>query len=476
MGTQILLLLGALFLVLLNGFFVAAEFAIVKVRATKMRELAEKGSWRAALAQTVIHHLDAYLSATQLGITIASLGLGWIGEPAIAHMLEPLFRKMGIGSEAAIHATALGIAFALISFLHIVLGELAPKSLAISKPEATSLWVAAPLRLFYYLMYPAIVVLNGAANWCLRLFGLTPATEGEASAHSAEELRMIVGASHAHGILNATERALLENVFDFSERHAGEIMIPRPDMVCLFTTRPFAENLAIVHDHLHTRYPLATDDKDKIVGMVHVKDLLALAEKGVKEVKLESIQRPILFVPETASLDQLLKTFQRGHAHMAVVVDEYGSARGIVTLEDVLEELVGPIRDEFDAEERGIETRGGEAIVDAILPLEEAAKTFGFDVPEDAHVHTIGGYVLKLLGRLPKPGESVTVGGQHRVEVAAMEGNRIRTLRFKPLVAAAAAAAGAGAGAGAGGAGAGAGAGTGAGPAPRASSEERVKL
>ncbi len=407
----------------------------MKFRATRIEELAQTGSRRAKEAKRVISKLDMYLSATQLGITFASLGLGWIGEPAVARLIEPLFRDAGIGSEAAIHGVSLAIAFAIISFAHIVLGELAPKSLAIRQPESTALWTAIPLHLFYWVMYPAIKALQATANLVLKVFGLEPA-DGVESAHTEEELRMIVSASHAHGVLNSTERALLEAAIGFSERLVREIMIPRPDMVCLYLDRPLEQNLAIVRENQHTRYPLAIDEPDKIVGMIHGKDLLEYVGShgaNAPALDLKKLKRPVLFIPEVASIDMLLKVFQRGRSHLAIVVDEYGGVAGLVTLEDVLEELVGPIRDEFDVEEPGIVTRpGGEAIVEASLPLAEVAERFRFEPDEPHHVATIGGYVLQHLGRLPKVGESVQID-KYRVEVAQMEGLRVTRLRFVPV-------------------------------------------
>jgi CBS domain containing-hemolysin-like protein len=433
MWQQFLLILAAFFLVLLNGFFVAAEFAIVKVRATQIAELANRGRWQARVAKGILKHLDAYLSATQLGITFASLGLGWIGEPAVARLLEPVFRWFGMQSTAAIHATSFAVAFAIISFFHIVLGELAPKSLAIRKPDVTSLWIALPLRIFFYAMFPAIVALNWTANWFLRLFGLAPAAEGE-MAHSPGELRMIVAASHAHGSLTAAEAKLFENVMDFSERRVVEIMTPRVDIVCLFTDKTLGENIAIVRESQHTRFPLAEDSIDNVIGMVHVKDLFLLhgmprGEGGV----LQSIKRPILIIPEATTVEAVLKMFQRKRVLMGVVVDEFGSLVGLITLEDVLEELVGPIRDEFDAQERPeIERHGAETIVDGQLSVRDAVAMFP-ELPgvDDESVHTIAGIVLGHLGRLPKVGEMLMLG-PYRVEVMEMHNLRITRLRLWP--------------------------------------------
>jgi CBS domain containing-hemolysin-like protein len=430
---QVLLLGAAFLLVLLNGFFVAAEFAIVKVRSTKIKELAEAGDWRAAIARTVIGHLDAYLSACQLGITFASLGLGWIGEPAVAKLIEPALYATGVTNQTLIHTIAFTIAFVIISFLHIVLGELAPKSLAIRKPESTSLWLAPPLHAFYWLMYVPIAALNGTANWILRLLGIEPAGEtGEA--HSSEELRMIVGASHTHGVLNATERRLLENVIDFSEREVAEIMTPRVDMVCLLVNKSIAENLAIVRGEQHTRYPLAEGSADNVIGMIHIKDFITLTADGAAERTgsvLQSIKRPVLFVPESATIDAVLRTIQATHTLMAIVVDEYGGVAGLVTLEDVLEELVGEIRDEFDEGELEIERRGGETIVDGGLPLSEVEEMFPDVVSdEESDVRTIGGLVLKELGRIPVEGDRVTLG-PYRLEVVEMDNLRITRVKIE---------------------------------------------
>ncbi|HEY7819815.1 MAG TPA: hemolysin family protein [Vicinamibacteria bacterium] len=430
---QLLLLGAALLLVLLNGFFVAAEFAIVKVRATKVRELAEQGDWRATMAKNVIEHLDAYLSACQLGITIASLGLGWIGEPAVARLIEPGLRAAGVVNQTVIHTIAFSVAFVIISFLHIVLGELAPKSLAIRKPESLSLWLSPPLRAFYWLMYIPIAALNGAANWILRILGIEPVSES-GEAHSSEELRMIVAASHTHGALNATERRLLENVIDFSERQVAEIMTPRVDMVCLFVNRSLAENLQIVRGEQHTRYPLADGSADNVIGMIHIKDFMTLIADKTSErggSVLQSIKRPVLFVPESATIDAVLRTMQATRTLMAIVVDEYGGVAGLVTLEDVLEELVGEIRDEFDEMELEVERRGGETIVDGGLPLNEVEEMFPDLVKEeDTDVRTVGGIVLKELGRIPVARDAVNVG-PYRLEVIEMDNLRITRVKIE---------------------------------------------
>jgi CBS domain containing-hemolysin-like protein len=433
--TQVALVALAAFLVLLNGFFVAAEFALVTVRATRIEELVREGNRRARMARHLQSHVVSYLSATQLGVTIASLGLGWIGEPTVARLIAPLAHRFGI-SEATAHGIAFLVAFGIISFFHIVLGELTPKALAIRRPEQTALWTALPLRIFYVLAWPAAKVLDWASARILGTLGLTPTREA-GHAHSAEELRMLVEASGASGELNPQEKKLLFNALAFSERLVREIMVPRPDMVCLYTGRTFEENLAIAREAKHTRYPLAAEDKDHIIGMIHVRDLVAAEERAEDDggaPSLEKLRRPVLFVPAVATIDRVLRLFQRGRSHLAVVVDEYGGIAGMVTLEDVLEELVGEIRDEFDVDERErrIEAgAGGEILVDAVMPLEEVARTFKFE-PAQATVDTVGGYVLQLLGRLPRIGEVVPMG-RFRVEVAEMDGLRVTKLRFKPI-------------------------------------------
>lgn len=432
--SQLALVGLAILLVLLNGFFVAAEFAMVKIRPTRLEELAREGHRRARMAQHVLRHLYAYLSATQVGVTVASLGLGWIGEPAVARLFAPLFARLSL-PEATARGVSFALAFTIISFFHIVLGELGPKSLAIQRTEATALWTAAPLRLFAAIMWPATVLLTWAASRLLRGLGLTPATTSDL-AHSAEELRLIVQASGASGELDPAERKLIDNALQFSDRLVREIMVPRTDMVCLYKDRTLEENLAIVLEAKHTRYPLAAEDKDHVIGMIHVRDLVDAQRRAAavdgEAVSLENLRRPLLFVPGVATLDRVLRLFQRGRSHLAVVVDEYGGIAGLVTLEDVLEELVGEIRDEFDQDEtdrRYEPGESGELVVDARLPLEQVARSFRFE-PTQATVDTIGGYVLQLLGRLPKVGESVQMG-RYRVEVAEMEGLRLTRLRFK---------------------------------------------
>lgn len=418
------LLLAAL-LVFLNAFFVAAEFAIVKVRSTRVRELVREGVRGSSAVESAIKDLDAYLSATQLGITLASLGLGWIGEPAFASIVGPLLASFGIWSEKVVHSISLTLAFALITFLHIVLGELAPKSLAIRRPEETSLLVAPPLQLFYRLFYPALWFLNASSGFFLQLLRITPATETEL-AHSEEELRLLLAESHRTGTLSASKRKLLENVFDYTRRSAKHIMVPRADIVHLSLRRSLDDNLEMIRQTQHTRYPLCDDDIDHIVGMIHAKDLFQPAEglKGTSD--LLKLKRDILFVPESRPLEALQRDFQQRRVHMAVVVDEYGGTSGLVTLEDILEEIVGEIQDEFDAEGPRMEATPDGYIVDGLVLLEEIAARLGFDLPEHES-STLGGYMIAQLGRIARLDDWVSLDG-YTAKVIEMKGRRVSKL------------------------------------------------
>jgi putative hemolysin len=427
MWQQLALIIAALLLVLLNGFFVAAEFAIVKVRSTRVAELVSQGRFQARVAKSIIEHLDAYLSATQLGITMASLGLGWIGEPAVAHLLEPVFSYMGVVSETGLKAASFAVGFAIISFLHIVLGELAPKSLAIRKPEATSLWVAIPLKTFYYLMYPAIVVLNSAANWTLRLVGLTPATEGEA-AHSLEEIRMIVAATRA-GAFHEKEAELVERIFRLADHRAASLMVPQVDIVWLPADASTDRVRVAVATSSHSHFPVCDPGRglDKIIGVVHLKDLIQ-AGLLTKQIDLKILARKPLFVPETTPVLRLLDEFRRGQTHIAFVLDEYGVVTGLVTLNDVIESLVGPIaRYGEEIEPLAVQRDDGSWLLDGGMPVEDLKGLMG--VAKLPHEHrtsfqTVAGFVMTYLGRVPRTGEHFSFD-RFRFEVVDMDRHRI---------------------------------------------------
>jgi CBS domain containing-hemolysin-like protein len=379
-----------LLLVLLNGFFVAAEFAMVKVRSTRIDTLLQEGNTRARFAKKVVDHLDTYLSACQLGITLASLGLGWIGEPAVAAMIEPVMISWGFPAQV-IHTVSFVIAFSIITALHIILGELAPKSLAIQKADRVTLWTSVPLIAFYKLMYPFIWILNTISNWILRMVGIQVVNEHEA-AHTEEEIRILMEESHKQGYINKTELTFVDNIFDFAETNAREIMIPRTDMVCLDVQDTFSENLDKALSEELTRYPVCDDDKDNIIGFVHVKDILKAVAKGTNP-NLREMVREVTAIPETMHISDLLKVLQKNRTQMAIVVDEYGGTAGMVTVEDILEEIVGEIEDEFDEDRSWIEMQDNNTYsVDARIQLDEFNEFFEVQL-ETEEVDTFGGWI-----------------------------------------------------------------------------------
>jgi CBS domain containing-hemolysin-like protein len=413
-------------LVGLNGLFVAAEFAMVKVRKTRLAELAENGSRRAQSALDVTSQLDAYLSACQLGITLASLGLGWLGEPAIATLIEPLFVGVAGWNTVYTHTIAVVLAFLIISFLHIVLGELVPKSLAIQKAESMALATAGFLKFFYWILYPVIWALNSIANVVLRLLKIQPANEADLS-HSEEELRMLVDASQKYGYLDKMEGKLLDNVFEFSDRIASEVMIPRQDMVCIFIQDSFEEILEIFKKYGHTRYLLCDDDKDNVLGLVHMRDIFRLQEQeGEKDIT--QIRRDIIVVPEGMPISHLVQKMRSQRTHMAIVVDEFGGSAGLVTIEDMLEELVGEIYDEFEFEQPPIQkVAENEYCLNGRVLMEEVSELLDIELEEET-VSTIGGYVFSRLGRKPVKGDTVYFDGFH-FEVMEVIGFRITKVK-----------------------------------------------
>ncbi|EIW15680.1 MULTISPECIES: hemolysin family protein [Pelosinus] len=413
-----------MFLVLLNGFFVAAEFAMVKVRSTRIDTLLQEGNTRAKYAKKLVDNLDAYLSACQLGITLASLGLGWIGEPAIAHLIEPILLTFGF-SAAMIQTVSFAIAFSVITALHIVLGELAPKSLAIQRSASVTIWTSVPLIAFYKLMYPAIWVLNNLANWILRMVGIQVVSEHEA-AHTEEEIRILMEESHRQGFINKTELTFVDNIFDFAERHASEVMIPRTDMVCLYVQDSFSVNLEKAVNERLTRFPVCDPDKDNIIGFVHSKDLLAALSKG-ENTTLQEMVREVIAVPESMPISDLLKLLQKNKAQIAIVIDEYGGTAGLVTIEDILEEIVGEIQDEFDEERPVVEIREENThSVDGRLLLGEVNEVFGLGLDAE-DIDTLGGWVTSQVEMPPRVGQQVDYAGYAFIieEVDNMRVNRV---------------------------------------------------
>lgn len=422
---KLLVILG---LVLLNGFFVASEFAIVKVRGSQLDALSEQGVKRAGIARQVVTHLDAYLSATQLGITLTSLALGWVGEPFLARILGPLLHLAGVGSQALVDGVSFAVAFGTITFLHIVLGELAPKSLAIRKSLSTTLWVSRPLDLFYVVCRPAISLLNGSANLILKhVLRIDPVAEMEL-AHSEEELRFILTESGKAEEVTPLGKEILINALDMRRRVVRDIMTPRGEVIFLDLEDSFEESLKRAEESRHTRFPLCQGHLDNTVGQVHIKDLIGLMRH--KKPDLNSIRREVLPVPEMMPLEKLLNFFLGKHAHLALVVDEYGGTVGIVTLDNVLEELVGDIQDEFDAEKPEYSrVNENEFFVDGTLGLYELNDLAGLEL-ESSDVSTIGGYVTHLLGHLPKQGEQVRIE-DYEVTITQTDGRRVVQLQFK---------------------------------------------
>jgi CBS domain containing-hemolysin-like protein len=414
-----------LLLVALNGFFVAAEFALVKVRPTQVDPHVARGSRRARRARHMIRHLDAYLSATQLGITLASLGLGWIGEPAFAWLVEPLVNLFGGRPDPeVVHFWSLLLAFGVITVLHIVLGELAPKSLAIRKPEPTALWVAVPLYFFFWVTWPIIWLLNHGANAFLKLFGIEPVSESELG-HDEEELRLLLATSAATQLPKG-KRQLLANIFELSRRLVRQVMVPRADVVYLSTDRPLPENLRLARRSGHTRFPLCEGDLDHVVGMIHIKDLFR-AERPV--ASLAEVARKIPMVPETQTLDRLLRRMRAEKIHLAAVLDEYGGVSGIVTLENVIEEIVGHIQDEFDSERPELVAKGdGVYLVSGSMLVVDLEQELGLEFsPRDED--TVAGVVHSELGRRAVQGDRVELGPL-AFEVLDVERKRIKTLKL----------------------------------------------
>ncbi|TMV48494.1 HlyC/CorC family transporter [Paenibacillus mesophilus] len=393
-------------LVLLNGFFVAAEFAVVKIRGSRIESLAQEGMLRAKLARKILANLNAYLSACQLGITLTSLGLGWVGEPAVARLLEPAMSTIGM-PDPVIHTIAFLIAFTLITSLHITIGEQYPKTYAIRKPEPITLWVAAPLIMFYKLMLPFIWVLNGVSNWMLKKSGIEPDDSHE-SVHTEEEIRILVKESHKNGLIDKTELTLVDNIFEFSETYSREIMIPRTEMVCLYANVSYEENKRIAIEKMHTRYPVCDPDKDNVVGFVHIKEMLKHDDSIDSILK---ITRPLMKVPDSMPISTLLRLMQRNRTAIALLIDEYGGTSGLVTIEDIMEEIVGEIHDEFDEGRPRIDRQSSYVYsIDGLLLIDEVNSYFGTEIETDNY-DTIGGWIYSQVEMPPRPNQCIHHNG-----------------------------------------------------------------
>ena len=401
MGLKILF---TVLLVLVNGFFVAAEFALVKVRLSQIELKAKEGNRLARLTLTMLQDLEAYLSASQLGITLASLGLGWIGESVVAAIILAAVHALNLDVTAELaHQIALPVSFATITVLHIVIGEQAPKMLAIQRPEALSLAVALPLRLFYIISFPAIWVLNKLSNFVLRMFGVNPGHGNEA--HTSDELRMLLDQSKESGEIQDSEHELIENVFQFNDRMVKQIMVPRTKLSALDVHAPVEQILDVIFAEGFSRMPVYEGNIDNIVGVLNVKDLLPIIRRG-EAVELARIMRPPYFVPETKKINRLLRQFQRKHIVMAVVSDEFGGVSGIVTIEDIMEELVGEIQDEYDNEVPVVEkVAEDEYRVNPATPISDANEYLPFPRPEGEDYETVGGLLTVIYGSIPEVGD-----------------------------------------------------------------------
>ncbi len=422
-------ILAVLVLVLLNGFFVAAEFALVKVRDTQLIPLISRGHRRAKVADFILRRIDSFLSCAQLGITLASLGLGWIGEPVFTELLRPVFGWLNIESEEMRHFLAFAIGFSVITFLHISAGEQAPKLLAIRKPLPTALWIAYPLLWFYRISYPFVVALNWASQWLLRQVGLE-APSGAERVHSEEELRLIFAGSQMPAGGTSLGREIVLNALDLRRRVVREVMRPRKETVLLDTEASMAECLDVAEKSRYSRFPLCDGaDPDKTLGVIHIKDLYAMRLKARTGADLLPVARKLIYVPETARLEKLLQLFLERKLHFAIVVDEYGGTLGMATLENILEELVGQIQDEFD-QEKPLLVRISERTweVAGTLPLHDLEELVGEPLQAE-DITTVSGWVTHRLGGFPRAGD-VLSAGDCELRVEEMEGMRVARLRI----------------------------------------------
>jgi CBS domain containing-hemolysin-like protein len=418
----ILRILAVFLLVLTNGFFVAAEFALVSVRRTRVAELIAKGNRAARWVKRAIDDPDSVIAATQLGITLASLGLGWIGEPVLAQLLEPIVNLLPESiRNTASHGLSAGLAFALITFLHVVIGELAPKSVALQNPERVSLVVARPTIWTEWIFKPFIWVLNGAGNGLLKLLGVHPAS-GHEMVHSVTELKMLVRASAEGGLVEYGEEEMLRAIFELRDTLVRQVMVPRTEMVAVPSDLHAEELVAIFAENPYTKAPVFEDDLDRILGIVYLKDVLREMQTDASKPARE-IMRNAIFIPEAAHVSTLLDQFRTSRQHIAIVLDEYGGTAGVVTLEDLIEEIVGVVGEPFDTEAEIQPLPDGSSLVDGLTIIEEINEHFSLNLA-DPHYDTIAGFILGKLGRLAQVGDTVDAEGV-RLGVAAMDGLRI---------------------------------------------------
>ena len=425
LGAAVPALLLTVVLVFVNAFFVVAEFALVRVRETQLRELEAAGSARARLARRMSQQIDKYLSAVQVGITGASLALGIVGEPTMATLLRPLLGWLEASNEAAFHVVSFVVAYAIITYLHMVVGEQAPKYWAIQRALSLTLWTAYPLHFFYRAVYPFIWIVNVSANGLLRLAGIP--TSEVAEVYSEEELKMLVAISTRKGILQESERVLLGRALDFADTLVRQVMVPRTEIVAIEDDRTLRELRDLARERPFTRFPVFHGDLDHVVGVAHIKDLVA--PQDLSRPVGETMRKP-LFLPETMHLDQALAEFRRQRMQLGIVADEYGGTSGLVTLEDVLEQLVGEVQDEFDREAPQFRSEPeGVLVVDGLASLTDLRQRLGLAL-EEAPYDTVGGLVFGRLGRLAQVGDAVDIEG-HRFQVIAVDGLRVAQVRVQ---------------------------------------------
>ncbi|WP_080800766.1 hemolysin family protein [Arabiibacter massiliensis] len=421
-------LLLVLFFLIMNAFFVAAEFSLVRVRKSQVEILVDEGRGGAKYTKLVADNVNAYLSACQLGITLASLALGWLGEPAVSALISPLLSAFGL-PEAAIHAIAIAVGFIIITALHIVVGELIPKSLAIFSTERYALFTAAPLVWFYRITYPIMWLFNSITNGVMKLLGHDIANEHEV--YTGEEIKLLIDESSESGLIDPEQHEYVDNIFDLGDKDAEAIMTPRTDVICIDLEDPLEENLETVLRYKYTRYPVCRGNKDRIVGFVHVKDLYTLPKDAtIDDLRIRVIQA----VPEGVPIAKLLQTLQEKRTKIAVVIDEHGGTAGIVTMSDIMEQIVGRIDDEYahGGSDEVVKLDDGSYLVDGSLPIDEVGELIGFEPPESEECETAGGLLLTLFDRIPDEGDAVTVeddGDKAAFTVVDMDRHRIDKIR-----------------------------------------------
>jgi CBS domain containing-hemolysin-like protein len=430
LGAAVPALLLTLALLALNAFFVAAEFAIVRVRATQLEELAVRGSQRARLARHVVENINDYLSACQVGITGASLALGIVGEPAVAALIEPVFGWLRELYSPAFHALSFTIAFGIVTYLHLVVGEQAPKYFAIQRAVPTAVWTANPLHWFATAFRPFAWLVNVSANLVLRPFGMRSTDQLEV--HSEEELKMLVAVSTRKGVLQESERVIVGRAMEFADHIVRQVMVPRTEIVAVSDDTPVTDVLITARQHRFSRFPVYQEDLDHIIGIVHVKDLVGVDKES--RTRARDVMRKVPVMPETMRLDQALAEFRRQRVQLAIVLDEFGGTAGLVTLEDVIEQLVGEVQDEFDREAPAFkEEAPGTFVVDGLTSLDALRERLGVELPDEPY-DTVGGLVFGRLGRLAAVGDTIEIEG-YRFQVTAVDGRRVaqvRVVRARP--------------------------------------------